>query len=111
MSQVIHILFVSNHEKEVKISALVDAYEYEIDHVIADARSRLDAVEKQLQEARESSARLESEFNARIDQALAKNNEEWRLKVEVINTRFKGALSYLQKADRPICCDLNRREL
>jgi len=81
--QVVHILFVKNHEKEVQMAALVDAYEHEVDLVIADARSRLTDLENQLKEAREAGTRLETEFEARLGQALANNDEQWKLKVQV----------------------------
>ena len=65
------------------MAALIDAYEHEIDLVIADAQSRLADVENQLKEARKAGTRLETEFEARLGQAIASHDEEWKLKVQV----------------------------
>ena len=41
LTQVVHMLFTRNHEKEVEIEALKEAYEFEITIVINDAKSKL----------------------------------------------------------------------
>ena len=41
LTQVVHMLFTRNHEKEVEIEALKDAYEHEIELVLNDAKGRI----------------------------------------------------------------------
>ena len=72
------------------MAALIDAYEHEIDLVISDARSRLADVENQLKEAREAGTRLEMEFDARLNQAIVSNDEQWKVKVQVNNVVKQG---------------------
>ena len=48
LTQVVHMLFVKNHEREVELEALRAAYEREVADVTADARGRLDRLGRSL---------------------------------------------------------------
>ncbi|XP_050403877.1 protein FAM184A [Patella vulgata] len=50
LTQVVHMLFTRNHEKEVEMEALKDAYEHEIELVIGDAKQRIAKLEAELSE-------------------------------------------------------------
>ena len=59
LTQVVHMLFSRNHERELEIEALKDAYEYEIHLVVKDAKNRLsekDSLVGQLQQQLTSQA-------------------------------------------------------
>ena len=47
LTQVVHMLFTRNHEKEVEMEALRQAYEMEISEILVDARRRIAELEKQ----------------------------------------------------------------
>ena len=78
LTQVVHMLFVRNHEKEIENEALRAAYEDEIAEVIADAKTRLAALE----EHRQTQARRHDEESAqgerRLADARAQHDIEWR---------------------------------
>ncbi|ESO88373.1 hypothetical protein LOTGIDRAFT_234666 [Lottia gigantea] len=50
LTQVVHMLFTRNHEKEIEMEALKDAYEHEIELVIKDAKNKISLLEKQISE-------------------------------------------------------------
>lgn len=50
LTQVVHMLFTKNHEREVEIEALKDAYEKEIELVLKDAKSKLDSLHLTIRE-------------------------------------------------------------
>ncbi|XP_033634527.1 protein FAM184A-like [Asterias rubens] len=50
LTQVVHMLFVKNHEREVELEAVRAAYEEEISNVIADARAKLEKLKTALTE-------------------------------------------------------------
>ena len=50
LTQVVHMLFVKNHEREVELEAVRAAYEEELSNVIADARTKLEKLRLSLAE-------------------------------------------------------------
>ncbi|XP_067664917.1 protein FAM184A-like [Haliotis asinina] len=52
LTQVVHMLFTRNHEKEVEIDALKGAYELEIQNIIQDARKRLSILQGDLEDVK-----------------------------------------------------------
>ncbi|XP_046580217.1 protein FAM184A-like [Haliotis rubra] len=50
LTQVVHMLFTRNHEKEVEIDAVKEAYELEIQNIIQDARKRLSILQGDLED-------------------------------------------------------------
>lgn len=62
LAQVVHLLFTSNHEKQIEIDCLIDAYEDEISRVIDDAqtwvKSSENAIAEQKKRVEESAAEL-----------------------------------------------------
>ena len=75
LTQVVHMLFTRNHEKEVEIEALKDAYEYEIEVITSEARSKIKILEED----------LEKHKNAEEKERLISENEELKLHIEKIN--------------------------
>lgn len=85
LTQVVHMLFTRNHEKEVEVDALKDAYEHEISLVQEDARSKINKLENSVQELER---KLEREKNRQMDvvqtavvQETFDKEDEWRRKL------------------------------
>lgn len=76
------MLFTRNHEKEVEIEALKDAYEYEIDCIIKDARKRLENVEKRIRDLERELSNGSSQNRSQLQEALTRKDEEWIAKVK-----------------------------
>lgn len=73
LTQVVHMLFTRNQEKEVEIEALTDAYEYEIELVQQDARGiigrleeKVKAIEHQLETVTQQSSSSDIELKAKL---------------------------------------------
>ncbi|XP_041362478.1 protein FAM184A-like [Gigantopelta aegis] len=81
LTQVVHMLFTRNHEKEVEIEALKDAYEYEIQLVIADAKQKISALEVELEDAQTQKGVDESKWRSLLNEEMKTREEEWRKKV------------------------------
>ncbi|KAL4227710.1 hypothetical protein ACF0H5_013145 [Mactra antiquata] len=85
LTQVVHMLFTRNHEKEVEIDALKEAYEHEITIVLDDARSRITKLDNKVVELER---KLERERNKQTDivkevvaQESNEKEDEWRRKL------------------------------
>ena len=85
LTQVVHMLFTRNHEKEVEVDALKDAYEHEIVLVQEDAKSKISKLQSTIQELER---KLEREKNKQMDvvqQAVVQEQfdkeDEWRRKL------------------------------
>ena len=57
LTQVVHMLFTRNHEKEVEIEAIKDSYEHEIELVIDDAKNKIRHLEVKVQELQQQQVR------------------------------------------------------
>ena len=79
LTQVVHMLFMKHHEKELELEALKDAYEYEIDLVIADAKGQLDELTRELEDR-------EQRLKARPERE--RENEEDQVKIQVRKFSF-----------------------
>lgn len=87
LTQVVHMLFTRNHEKEVEIELLKEAYEYEIQVVQEDAYAKITRLEdrnadlqKQLEmEKRASKERVKSA----VQQETEGKDSEWRKRLEI----------------------------
>lgn len=82
LTQVVHMLFTRNHEKEVEIDGLRDAYENEITLVIEDAKKRISKLDDKVIELER---KLEREKNKPQDvvkevviQESSEKEDEWR---------------------------------
>ncbi|XP_070542272.1 uncharacterized protein PF3D7_1120000-like isoform X2 [Ptychodera flava] len=93
LTQVVHMLFTRNHEKEVEIDALKDAYEEEITSVITDARGRIAQMDRELLEARKKAMKDTSKLKDDMRESF-KNQE--RKHAEEIKERDEK-ISKLQK--------------
>jgi chromosome segregation ATPase len=85
LTQVVHMLFTRNHEKEVEIDALKESYEDEITHVIEDGRTRIGKLENKVVELER---KLERERNKQTEiikevvaQETSDKEDEWRRKL------------------------------
>lgn len=85
LTQVVHMLFTRNHEKEVEIDALKESYEHEITNVIEDARNRMVKLENKVVELER---KLEREKNKQTEivkevqaQETSDKEDEWRRKL------------------------------
>ena len=92
LTQVVHMLFTRNHEKEMEIEALKDAYEDEINCVIKDAKGKICDVEKQLEKLSSKSS-----FDAnglkeikRMEQLMKDKDEEWKNKTAMLQLQLKN---------------------
>lgn len=63
LTQVVHMLFTRNHEKEVELEAIRDAYEDEIDAVLVDAKGRINELRTQA-ERLERQAKVDADLIA-----------------------------------------------
>ncbi|WAR00870.1 F184A-like protein [Mya arenaria] len=85
LTQVVHMLFTRNHEKEVEIDALKDAYEHEITLVIQDARDRITKLENKVMELDRKLEREKSRQSEVIKEVVAQEatdkEDEWRRKL------------------------------
>lgn len=85
LTQVVHMLFTRNHEKEVEIDALKEAYEHEITVVIEDARSRMVKLENKVIELERKLEREKNKQTEIIKEVVAQETsdkeDEWRRKL------------------------------
>ena len=82
LTQVVHMLFTRNHEKEVEIEALKEAYEFEISEVIADARSRISTLEKQREEDMKQQAGDTERIRKLLEGEFQNKEQEWKKRLE-----------------------------
>ena len=82
MTQVVHMLFTRNHEKEVELEALKEAYEYEIELVLADAKKQLNKSYSLLQDEKQERAVLGEKLQGEADARVASLEEDWSKKVK-----------------------------
>ncbi|GFO42044.1 protein fam184a-like [Plakobranchus ocellatus] len=82
LTQVVHMLFTRNHEKEVEIEALKKSYEHEIDLVLQDARGRIQDLETQVADTMEQMAREHEKAQQKLESELAAQDVEWRQKLK-----------------------------
>jgi chromosome segregation ATPase len=85
LTQVVHMLFTRNHEKEVEIEAMKEAYEYEILLVQEDSQNRIDNLERkrlelELELDKERKAGQDRLKSAVRNEANSKE-EEWKAKL------------------------------
>lgn len=85
LTQVVHMLFTRNHEKEVEIEALKDAYEYEITIVIEDAHNKIVKLENKVLELERKLEREKNKQYATVREIVAQESsdkdDEWRRKL------------------------------
>ncbi|XP_039274434.2 uncharacterized protein LOC120348387 [Styela clava] len=75
LTQVVHMLFTRNHEREVELDELRDAYEQEITAVIQDARSKIERLEYQLRESERKRKKESDEVSLNISNLLREAQE------------------------------------
>lgn len=85
LTQVVHMLFTRNHEKEVEVDALKDAYEHEISLVQADAKSKISKLENTVQELERKLEREKNKQKEVVQTAIVQDKfdkeDEWRRKL------------------------------
>ena len=78
LTQVVHMLFVRNHEKEIENEALRAVYEDEITEVIGDAKTRLAALQEDMQTQAHRHDEESAQGERRLADARAQHDIEWR---------------------------------
>ncbi|XP_021348444.1 protein FAM184A-like isoform X4 [Mizuhopecten yessoensis] len=86
LTQVVHMLFTRNHEKEVEIEAIKDAYEFELSLVLEDAEGRIASLDQKRTDLealldKERLAGRERVMEAMQEQANARE-EHWKKQIE-----------------------------
>lgn len=85
LTQVVHMLFTRNHEKEVEIDALKDAYEHEITKVTADAKGKISNLENKVGELERKLERERNKQTEIIKEVVAHESttkeDEWKRKL------------------------------
>ena len=90
LTQVVHMLFTRNHEKEVELEALKNAYEYEIELVIKDAKSRIDKIQTLLYDSERLRHGDNNKLKASIQNDQEKMEQNWKKKVETLEHQLLG---------------------
>ncbi|XP_056022556.1 protein FAM184A-like isoform X10 [Ostrea edulis] len=92
LTQVVHMLFTRNHEKEVEIEALKEAYEYEISLVHEDATEQLGKIEekrKELEKLLEKERKAGRErVKSAVQQEASTKEEQWKEKVKALEQQL-----------------------
>ena len=85
LTQVVHMLFTRNHEKEVEIDALKDAFEHEITTVTNDAKGRISKLESKVSELERRLEREKTKQSDIIKETVAQESttkeDEWKRKL------------------------------
>lgn len=82
LTQVVHMLFTRNHEKEVEIEAIKKSYEHEIELVLQDARSRIQDLQAQVSGYVEQLAKDKERAEQKLATELAAQEADWRHKLK-----------------------------
>ncbi|KAK2183414.1 hypothetical protein NP493_313g05015 [Ridgeia piscesae] len=93
LTQVVHMLFVRNHEKEIENEALRVAYEDEIAEVIADAKSRLLALETDKRAQASRHAEETALCERRLVDAREQSSAECRDRVTTLESELRDVKS------------------
>ena len=93
LTQVVHMLFVRNHEKEIEHEALRLAYEDEISQVIADAKSRLASLEADMRAQACRHADEAAKCERRLADARVQRDAEWRDRVTSLESELRDVKS------------------
>ena len=81
LTQVVHMLFTRNHEKEVELEALKEAYEHEIELILKDARSKVEKAEGRAKDAQLEKRAGEERLKAEVQRAASERDGVWQQKV------------------------------
>ncbi|XP_076444173.1 uncharacterized protein LOC143282423 [Babylonia areolata] len=98
LTQVVHMLFTRNHEKEVELDALKDAYEHEISEVIDDARNRIAQLKNQVED-------LQKHQEGVSDKSRKQQEEEFLLRERELKSKLQESERQLQE-ERTECQNL-----
>lgn len=81
LTQVVHMLFTRNHEKEVEIEAVKDAYEYEVELVIGDAKGKIGDLEEECRTLKSKLLSEREKLQRRMNKQLEERDEEYKMKL------------------------------
>ncbi|KAL3866083.1 hypothetical protein ACJMK2_043421 [Sinanodonta woodiana] len=92
LTQVVHMLFTRNHEKEVEIEALKEAYEHEISLIMDDAKRKISLLENKVSELerkleREQHSHIERDYNDELEK-LRREVQRYRLELSNRDNNF-----------------------
>ena len=82
LTQVVHMLFTRNHEKEVELETIKNAYEYEIELVIKDAKCRIDKIQTLLYDSERMRHGDTNNLKETIQENQDRMEQVWKEKVE-----------------------------
>ena len=82
LTQVVHMLFTRNHEKEVELEALKESYEYEIELVIKDAKNRIRRLESQILGLQKQHTESADQTRSRMEAEMEAKDKAWRERME-----------------------------
>ncbi|CAH1797664.1 unnamed protein product [Owenia fusiformis] len=97
LTQVVHMLFTRNHEREVELEAYKDAYEYEIEVILKDARSKIKQLEEELAKATVTFGTNSSQVADKYEAKLKKKEQEWQIKLQTSEAALKEEQNECQK--------------
>ena len=99
LTQVVHMLFTRNHEKEIETEALKDAYEDEIDAVIKGAKTKIADLEKQLSDLKSLTTTSDNAWKEteRIKSTLKEKENEWSKQITTLELELKNEKLEYQK--------------
>ncbi|XP_071488738.1 uncharacterized protein [Diadema antillarum] len=101
LTQVVHMLFSRNHEREVELEATKEAYEQEVSNVVADAQKRIEGLEQCLATAKKQAeaehARAMSDYDKKL-QEQKKESEKLLLEVRDKNGKLVSEIGELKGA-------------
>ncbi|XP_054756615.2 protein FAM184B-like [Lytechinus pictus] len=81
LTQVVHMLFSRNHEREVELESTKEAYEQEISNVIADAKKRIEALEQDFAGAKRKTqtqaAAVQQDFERKLNEQKQESEKQF----------------------------------
>ncbi|XP_072167100.1 uncharacterized protein [Diadema setosum] len=99
LTQVVHMLFSRNHEREVELEATKEAYEQEVSNVVADAKKRIEGLEQCLanekKQAEADHARAMSDYDKKL-QEQKKESDKLLLEVRDKNGKLVAEIGELK---------------
>ncbi|KAF6022923.1 hypothetical protein EB796_018779 [Bugula neritina] len=90
LTQVVHMLFTRNHEREVEIQMTKELYNKELDRIHLSYKKKIDSLEKELNLATEklNSNSSEEVLRTKIDQALLELESKWSKKFDSKESQY-----------------------
>ena len=88
LTQVVHMLFTRNHEKEVELEALRNSYEYEIEIILSDAKNRIDKIQNLLKEAEKQRSGDQSKLKETLINDHEQREQAMKKKIQLLEQQL-----------------------